>query len=121
MDSELQRILALEVPVIVKIGERTLSVREVMSLKPGSIMELPKPCEDELELCINNKVLGSGVAVKVGENFGIRITYLGDITDRVGVLSDTPDDGDADSFTELARTLLEEEERENLGDERRSA
>ena len=34
---------------------------------------------DRLELLINNKTIGVGEAVKVGENFGLRLTQIGDV------------------------------------------
>ncbi len=77
MSSDIQAILNLEVPVIVRLGERPMSLREVLTLVPGSIIEIPKPADDELDLMINNRRIGVGTAVKVGENFGIRITAIG--------------------------------------------
>lgn len=77
MSSDLQSILSLEVPVIVQLGERTLTLREVLGLVPGAIIEIPKLADDELDLMINNERVGVGSAVKVGENFGIRITAIG--------------------------------------------
>ena len=76
---ELQRILRLEVPVIVKLAERKLNLSEVMRLGTGAIIEFFKSSEEPLELLINNKVIGVGEAVKVGENFGLRITTIGDV------------------------------------------
>jgi hypothetical protein len=35
--------------------------------------------DEPLELLINNKVIGVGETVKVGENFGLRITQIGDL------------------------------------------
>jgi flagellar motor switch protein FliN/FliY len=86
--SDLAGVLRLEVPVIVRLGERTLSVGEVLELAPGAIIELPKNVEDELDLLVNNKQVGTGVAVKVGENFGLRITYLGDVRERIAAMGD---------------------------------
>ena len=106
MQADVSRILSLEVPIIVQIGERHLSLGEVMSLVPGSLIEIPKDCEDDLELLVNNKVLGSGSAVKVGENFGIKITYLGDLADRVEALGQS-EIGDGDDLAELAQALLD--------------
>ena len=77
--SDLQRILRLHVPVIVKLGERKLLLSEVMRLGVGAIIEFFKSSEEPLELLINNKVIGVGEAVKVGENFGLRITQIGDV------------------------------------------
>jgi flagellar motor switch protein FliN/FliY len=81
--SDLRPILRLEVPVIVVLGWKSMPVREVTALSPGSIIELPKKADEELELLINNKAIGTGTAVKVGENFGVRITYIGDLRQRV--------------------------------------
>ncbi len=75
--------LALEVPVIVRLAERSMRVSEVLELAPGSIIELTKSAESELDLLINNRPVGVGVAVKVGENFGLRITHLGDPANRI--------------------------------------
>lgn len=73
---------ALEVPVIVRLGQCAMNVRKVLDLVPGSIIELATPADSELQLLVNNKHIGFGNAVKVGENFGIRITYIGDIAKR---------------------------------------
>src|SRR3954464_15849641 len=77
--AELGRILRLEVPVIVKLAERKLSLSEVMRLGTGAIIEFARGSEEPLELLINNKVIGLGEAVKVGENFGLKITQIGDV------------------------------------------
>lgn len=78
-DSELERILRLQVPVIVKLAERTLTLSEVMRLGTGAIIEFFKSNDEPLELLINNKPIGTGEAVKVGENFGLKITHIGDV------------------------------------------
>lgn len=92
MSSDLSTILRLEVPVIVRVGERTMTMSEVLGLVPGAIIELYKNSEAELDLLINNKQIGTGSAVKVVENFGIRINYIGDIKQRIAALggAETP-------------------------------
>ena len=77
--AELKRLLGLEVPVIVKLAERRLMLSEVMRLGTGAIIEFFKSSDEPLELLINNKVIGVGETVKVGENFGLRITQIGDL------------------------------------------
>ena len=76
---ELQRILHLSVPVIVKLAERKLSLSEVLRLGNGAIIEFFKSSDEPLELLINNKPIALGETVKVGENFGLRITQVGDV------------------------------------------
>jgi flagellar motor switch protein FliN/FliY len=85
--ANLSQILQLNVPIVVRVGERTLDVEEVLALVPGSIIELPKNAESELDLLVNNKVIGCGVAVKVGENFGLRLTFLGNAAARLEALA----------------------------------
>ena len=87
MPSDIKAILQLEVPLIVQIAMRIMTVEEVTSLVPGAIIELPKPADDELELLVNNKPIGTGTAVKVGENYGLRVTYIGDLQDRIAAMA----------------------------------
>ena len=81
--NELQRIMRLEVPVIVKLAERKLTLAEVMRLGPGAIIEFSKSSDEPLELLINNKAIGLGDAVKVGENFGLKINQIGDVKEVI--------------------------------------
>lgn len=83
MPSDLTAILKLEVPIVVEIGRRLIALSDVKSMVPGSIIELPKGAEDELELLVNNKPIGMGIAVKVGENFGLQISFIGDLKSRI--------------------------------------
>lgn len=76
MPTDLQTILKLKVPLIVTVGARRVSVDTVLGLGPGSIVELGKSSDDPLEVLINNKQVGTGEAVKVYENFGVRITQI---------------------------------------------
>jgi flagellar motor switch protein FliN/FliY len=86
MATELKTILRLKVPVIVQIGRRRMKVDDVLALGPGAILELDKNADEELDLLVNNKVIGSGAAVKVGENFGIKISQIGSAAERVAAL-----------------------------------
>jgi len=81
--NELRRILRMQVPVIVKLAERKLTLAEVMRLGPGAIIEFIKSNEEPLELLINNKAIGVGDAVKVGENFGLKINQTGDVREVI--------------------------------------
>lgn len=82
MGADPARILSLEVPVLVRLGQRTMSMAEVIGLVPGSIIELPQTTDSDLEVLVNNRSVGSGTAVKVGENFGIRLTRVGEPRER---------------------------------------
>jgi len=83
----LKRILKLEVPVIVLLAENQMPLSEIMNLSTGAIIEFDKSFDSELDLMANNMRVGRGVAVKVGENFGLRITHIGSLRDRIHALS----------------------------------
>ncbi|MBI1368728.1 MAG: hypothetical protein GC162_08770 [Planctomycetes bacterium] len=86
MGRDVQTLLKLRVPVIVRLGHRDLSLSRVLALIPGAIIELPQLADEPLDLMVNNKVVGNGVAVKIGENFGLKVTYIGDPAQRVAAL-----------------------------------
>lgn len=70
------QLLALTVPVMVQVAEREMRIGSILQLCAGSIIEFETPADAELELYVNNQRVAHGVAVKVGENFGLRITRL---------------------------------------------
>ena len=86
MSNDLARILRPEVPLIVQIAERRMPLSEVTALTHGSIIELPKQIDEDLDVLINNTPIGAGRAVKVGENFGVRLTRIGELKERVAAL-----------------------------------
>jgi flagellar motor switch protein FliN len=87
MRTELQTLLRLEVPLVVVLGERNMRVREVQDFIPGTIIELPKSADSDLEIRVNNRPIGSGTAVKIGENFGVRVSFVGDPATRIAAMS----------------------------------
>jgi len=84
---ELARILKMQVPMIVKLAERKLPLAEVMRLGNGAIIEFIKRSDEPLELLVNNKAVAVGETVKVGENFGLRITQIGDLKSMIQSLA----------------------------------
>jgi len=83
---DLQRIMRLEVPLIVRLAERKLTLGEVLRLGVGAIIEFSKASDEPLQLLVNNKPIALGEAVKVGENFGLRITQIGDVRQIIRTL-----------------------------------
>ncbi|MFG0291705.1 MAG: FliM/FliN family flagellar motor switch protein [Phycisphaerales bacterium JB065] len=111
MKRSVEQILRIEVPLLVQLAEREMTLGQVLELTPGTIIELPKTAEEELEILINNKVIGTGSAVKVGENFGIRVNFIGKLADRIAAMGAKPASTDAadedDEAAALAEAMLE--------------
>lgn len=107
--TDLRRINKIEVPFVVVLGERPIKLRDILTWVPGSIIELSKEADAELEIRINNKTVGNGTAVKVGENFGVQVNYCGDPKQRIEALggesaASNSDDVDAEA---MAAALLD--------------
>ena len=81
------RILRIEVPIVVLLGEKVMRLSDVLAMQPGMILELPKRADSELDLHVNDTPIGQGLAVKVGENFGIRLTHIGSVQARISALA----------------------------------
>ena len=87
MATDVDTILKLKVPLLVTVGERFMSVDDVLALGPGAILELERSADSDLILMVNNKTVGTGEAVKVGENFGIKINHVDSAQDRIAALA----------------------------------
>jgi len=80
---QLARILSVRVPVIVQLARRAMPVGAIRDFSVGAIIEFEKPVEEQLDLVISNRLIGHGICVKVGENFGLRVTQICDRVQRV--------------------------------------
>jgi flagellar motor switch protein FliN/FliY len=70
--------MLLDVPlnVTIELGRTRLSIRRILELGPGSIIELDRLAGEPVDLLVNDKVVARGEVVVVDEYFGIRILSL---------------------------------------------
>ena len=83
---ELKRILGLSLPVSVRLAEQEMPVRRVLEINVGVIIEFDRSFDAELELMIGHCQIGTGMAVKVGENFGLRVNHIGKLQETIEAL-----------------------------------
>ena len=95
---ELRRILGLTVPLVVTIAERDMAIESVLAIKVGTIIEFDVAFDSELTLHVANRPIAKGHAVKIGENFGLRVTRIHKIEDRIEAL------GGGSGFARLNQT-----------------
>lgn len=81
--SALARVQTLRVPLIAQLAARKLTVARIRRLSIGTILEFERSMQDPLELLVNNRPIGHGTAVKIGEKFGLRIAEIRDAAARV--------------------------------------
>lgn len=72
----LDLIMDVSMRVTVELGRSTLTVEEVLSLGPGSIVELNKLAGEPVDVLVNEQLVARGEVVVVDENFGVRVTEI---------------------------------------------
>ena len=77
--------LILDVPleISVVLGRAKKTIKDILALGNGSLIELDKLADEPVEVLVNNKPIATGEVVVVDENFGIRITSIVSNVDRV--------------------------------------
>ena len=73
---DLSLVLDVPVEVSVELGKRIIPIAEILSLGPGSVVELDKAAGESLDVLVNGKLVARGEAVVVGEKYGIRIVEV---------------------------------------------
>lgn len=70
--------LFLDVPVnvTVQLGTCQISMREVLQLNPGSVVQLDKLADSPVDLLVNDKLVARGEVVVIDNRFGIKITEM---------------------------------------------
>lgn len=88
-EEELKKLeLLLDVPlkVSVVLGRTRRPIREVLGLTPGAIVELSSLVDEPVEVLVNGVPVARGEVVVVNENFGVRITSIISLEERLGQL-----------------------------------
>lgn len=89
--TNLRRILGLSVPVSVVVAEHYMPVEAILDIKVGTIIEFDVMFDSDLTLAVADRPIGHGQAVKIGENFGLRVGAIEDVRERIDAMS-SPDD-----------------------------
>lgn len=77
--------LILDVPmeVTVELGRARKLVREILSMTPGSVVELDRHAGEPVDILVNGKLLARGEVVVIDENFGVRISEIVSKSERL--------------------------------------
>lgn len=77
--------LILDVPleISVVLGRTKKSIKDILNLGTGSLIELQKLAEEPVEVLVNGKKIAFGEVVVVDENFGVRITNIVSNRERI--------------------------------------
>lgn len=70
--------LFMDIPldVTVELGRTKKSIQQLLSISPGSVIELDKLAGEPVDILVNHKLVARGEVVVVDENFGVRVTEI---------------------------------------------
>jgi len=87
-DSEINLDIILDVPVTIamEIGRTKISIRNLLKLNQGSVIELDRMAGEAMDVLVNGTLIAHGEVVVVNEKFGIRLTDVISPTERIAKL-----------------------------------
>ena len=82
-DANLEVIMDVPVTISMEIGHVTISIRNLLQLNQGSVIELDRQAGEPMDVLVNGMLVAHGEIVVVNEKFGIRLTDVISPAERV--------------------------------------
>lgn len=81
--TNLNLLLDIPLKVTVELGRTQRTIKDILELSQGSIVELDKLAGEPVDILVNNKLIAKGEVVVIDENFGVRVTDIVSQWDRI--------------------------------------
>ena len=81
--SNLKPLENIKVRMTVEVGRTELTIKELLRLNEGSVVELDRLAGDPLDILVNGTIIAKGEVVVIGERFGIRFGEIVDPEERM--------------------------------------
>ncbi len=73
---EIRHYADVPLKISVILGQREMKVRELLQLRPDSLLELPKSAGENVDIFINGRLVGYGEVLEMEGSAGIRLTDI---------------------------------------------
>ena len=73
----------IDVELTVEVGRTEITIRDLLRLNEGSVVELDRLAGDPLDILVNNTKIAKGEVVMIGERFGVRFGEIVDTEKRM--------------------------------------
>ncbi|MGF1762825.1 flagellar motor switch protein FliN [Aliivibrio kagoshimensis] len=80
---KLDSILDIPVTISMEVGRSQISIRNLLQLNQGSVVELDRIAGESLDVMVNGTLIAHGEVVVVNDKFGIRLTDVISQTERI--------------------------------------
>ncbi|MEQ6901962.1 flagellar motor switch protein FliN [Nocardioides sp. YIM 152588] len=74
----LEMLHGVDMEVTVELGRTRMTVRDLLALTPGAVLELDRAAGSPADLLVNGRLVARGEVVVVDEDFGLRVTEIVD-------------------------------------------
>lgn len=82
-DANIEVILDIPVTIAMEIGRTTISIRNLLQLNQGSVVELDRLAGEPMDVMVNGTLIAHGEVVVVNDKFGIRLTDVVSAAERL--------------------------------------
>jgi len=82
-DDKLDAILDIPVSISMEVGRANITIRNLLQLNQGSVIELDRVAGEALDVLVNGTLIAHGEVVVVNDKFGIRLTDVISQTERI--------------------------------------
>jgi flagellar motor switch protein FliN/FliY len=72
----IKMLLDVDVPISVQLGQTTMSIRELLNLKKGTLVQLTRMAGEPVDVFISKKMLAKGEITVVDDRLSVRIGQL---------------------------------------------
>jgi flagellar motor switch protein FliN len=79
----LDMLLDIPLQVTVELGRTKKTIKDILEMSAGSIVELDKLAGEPVDIFVNHKMIAKGEVVVIDENFGVRVTEILSQRDRL--------------------------------------
>ena len=76
-------LMDVQLPVSIRFGETEMLLEDVVKLGVGSVIELSSTVDEPVELIVNGKSLARGEVVTIDGLYGVRITEISNVSERI--------------------------------------
>jgi flagellar motor switch protein FliN/FliY len=80
---KLDAILDIPVTISMEVGRSNISIRNLLQLNQGSVVELDRVAGESLDVLVNGTLIAHGEVVVVNDKFGIRLTDVVSQVERI--------------------------------------
>lgn len=81
--SKLDTILDIPITISMEVGRSKISIRNLLQLNQGSVVELDRVAGEPLDVLVNGTLIAHGEVVVINDKFGIRLTDVISQTERI--------------------------------------